>query len=338
MRKIVGIFAMLVALCLCVGALVGCSASEGEGNMSAQQNANKTSVVCTTFPSYDWARQIIGDHTDAIDLELLLDDGVDLHSYQPTVEDIAKVGSADLLVYVGGTSDAWVEDALKNATNSNMRSISLMDAVGSAVREEEVVEGMQGEDEPDHAEVSAHESEVEYDEHVWLSLKNARAIVEGIAAELEAMDPENAQDYANNAQEYEQQLSDLDAEYQAAVDSSRNHTLLYGDRFPFRYLTEDYGLTYYAAFVGCSAETEASFDTITILASKVDELGLHSVLVIENSDQKIANTIIKSTKTKNQEILVMDSLQSTAMSDVDAGTTYLSVMRQNLKTLTKALE
>lgn len=338
MKRIVGTFAVLVALCLCVGALVGCSTGDGKDSASAEQGVDKISVVCTTFPSYDWARQIIGNHTDAINLELLLDDGVDLHSYQPTVEDIAKVGSADLLVYVGGTSDAWVEDALKNAANPDLRSISLMDAVGSAAREEEVVEGMQGEDEPDHAETSAHEGEAEYDEHVWLSLKNARQIVEAIAAELEAMDPANAQDYESNAQEYEQQLSDLDAEYQAAVDSSRNHTLLFGDRFPFRYLTEDYGLTYYAAFVGCSAETEASFDTITFLASKVDELGLHAVLVIENSDQKIANTIIKSTQTKDQQILVMDSLQSTAMSDVEAGTTYLSAMRQNLKTLTKALE
>ncbi|MDO4807683.1 MAG: metal ABC transporter substrate-binding protein [Coriobacteriales bacterium] len=333
MKRIVSTFAVLVALCLCLGALVGCSA--GDGNASTQQDTSKLSVVCTTFPSYDWARQIIGEHTDAINLELLLDDGVDLHSYQPTVEDIAKVGSADLLVYVGGTSDTWVTGALQNATNPNLRTVSLMDCVGSAVREEEVVEGMQGEEDSGNEEASADETE--YDEHVWLSLRNAQLVVEAMAAELEATDPANAQDYAANARDYCDQLASLDTEYQSVVDSARTHTVLFGDRFPFRYLIEDYGLTYYAAFVGCSAETEASFDTVTFLSSKVDELGLPAVLVIENSDQKIAKTIVDNTKTKDQQILVMDSLQSTAMSDVEAGVTYLSAMKQNLQTLSKAL-
>lgn len=328
MKKTVSVLAVLAALCLCLTTLAGCSAGNDEA--SATQGGERPLVVCTTFPSYDWVRQIVGNNTDAVDLELLLDDGVDLHSYQPTVEDIAKVGSADLLVYVGGTSDAWVSDALKNAANPNLRAVSLVEALGSSVREEEHVEGMEGEGE----EAAGG---VEYDEHVWLSLRSASRLVGVLAKELEALDPPNAKDYAANAREYDGQLAALDKEYQSVVGSGRTHTVLFGDRFPFRYLTEDYGLTYYAAFAGCSAETEASFDTVTFLASKVDELNLPAVLVMENSDQRIAETIVGNTKSANQKILVMDSLQSTGMSDVEAGTTYLSAMEQNKETLAKAL-
>lgn len=328
MRKSVGILAVFAALCLCLATLAGCSA--GASGASVQQGGKKPLVVCTTFPSYDWVRQIVGNNADAVDLELLLDDGVDLHSYQPTVEDIAKVGSADLLVYVGGTSDAWVTDALKNATNPNLRAMSLVDTLGSSVREEEHVEGMEEEEEE-------AEGEVGFDEHVWLSLRNASQIVDVLAKELGTLDAAHAKDYAANAREYNKQLASLDKEYESVINSGRTHTVLFGDRFPFRYLTEDYGLTYYAAFAGCSAETEASFDTVTFLASKVDELNLPAVLVMENSDQKIARTIVDNTKRGDQKILVMDSLQSTGMSDVEAGTTYLSTMEQNMAVLAKAL-
>lgn len=308
-----------------------------EVSQNEQENSDKETiqVVTTIFPEYDWVRQIAGEELSHIDLTMLLDNGVDLHSYQPTADDIAKISDCDLFIYVGGESDEWVDDALKEAVNKDMKIINLLEVLGDSVKEEEMVEGMQSEEEEEGEE---EEHEEEKDEHVWLSLKNAETLCQAISADLQEIDPENKDVYDANASVYLEKLSVLDTAYQSAADAASQKTLLFGDRFPFRYLVDDYGLSYYAAFVGCSAETEASFETITFLAGKVDELGLHSVLTLENSDQKIAKTIIENTSEKNQEILTLDSMQSTTSADVANGTTYLSVMENNLNVLKKALQ
>ncbi len=320
----------------------------------AKDPNKKISIVTTIFPEYDWVREIVGNHADKFEITYLMNKGVDLHSYQASAEDIAKVSSADLFIYVGGESDTWAEDAIAEATNKDMKVINLLNSLGSDVKEEEVVEGMAAEDEHDHdhseeakdhdhsKEDKDHEhakegEEVEYDEHVWLSLKNAQKLVMDIEADIESLDPDNAADYAANAKAYVQKLDELDKEYQKAVDESSSKYILVGDRFPFRYLVDDYGLKYSAAFVGCSAETEASFDTITFLAGKLDELGLKNVVTIENSDQKIAKTIIENTKNKDQGLVVLNSLQSVSQKEIDGGLTYLSVMKDNLEVLKKAL-
>ena len=318
----------------------------------AKDPNKKISIVTTIFPEYDWVREIVGNHADKFEITYLMNKGVDLHSYQASAEDIAKVSSADLFIYVGGESDTWAEDAIAEATNKDMKVINLLNSLGSDVKEEEVVEGMAAEDEHDHSEEAKDHDhseedkdhdhakegeEVEYDEHVWLSLKNAQKLVMDIEANIESLDPDNAADYAANAQAYVKKLEELDKEYQKAVDESSVKYILVGDRFPFRYLVDDYGLKYSAAFVGCSAETEASFDTITFLAGKLDELGLKNVVTIENSNQKIAKTIIENTKNKDQGLVVLNSLQSVSQKEIDGGLTYLSVMKDNLEVLKKAL-
>ena len=277
-------------------------------------------------------REILGDKADHAEVTMLLDNGVDLHSYQPTADDIIKISDCDLFLYVGGESDGWVEDALKEATNQNMKVINLLDVLGEQVKEEEVVEGMEAEEEE-----SENEDEPEYDEHVWLSLKNAETLCNAITDALEEIDPANKDAYATNAASYLEKLAALDGEYQTVADNAARKTVLFGDRFPFRYLVDDYGLSYYAAFAGCSAETEASFETISFLAGKVNELGLPCVLTIEGAQHKIAETIVQNTVKKNQSILTLDSMQSTTSTDVANGTTYLSVMESNLDVLKQAL-
>lgn len=327
--------ALVWSLVLLVGILAGCSnASTPSASSASSENKEKLSVVCTIFPEYDWVKQILGDKAENAEITMLLDNGVDLHSYQPTADDIIKLSTCDLFIYVGGESDAWVEDALKEATNKDMVVINLLDVLGDTVKEEEVVEGMEAEAEEESEEV---EAEPEYDEHVWLSLKNAEILCNYIAKQLETIDAANADIYEANAKAYLAQLDSLDEQYQSAVDRAQFHTVLFGDRFPFRYLVDDYDLDYYAAFVGCSAETEASFETIAFLARKVDELGLTSVMTIEGVQHKIAETIIENTAEKNQSVLVMNSMQSTTSADVVSGTTYLSIMEENLHVLTEAL-
>ena len=299
-------------------------------------SAKKIKVVTTIFPEYDWVRQIAGDRTSDMNTIMLLDNGVDLHSYQPTADDIANISDCDLFIYVGGESDAWVDDALKNAVNKDMKVIDLLDVLGNSIKEEEVVEGMQAEEE--ESEEGEEEEGPEYDEHVWLSLRNAEALCKAIEEDLAKIDPNNAEVYQKNNEAYTEKLSALDKEYRSAVDSSANKTLLFGDRFPFRYLVDDYGLKYYAAFVGCSAETEASFATVKFLAEKADKLGLKNVMTIEKSDQKIAKTIIENTKSKDSNILTLDSMQSVTSDDVKNGTTYLSIMESNLEVLKEALK
>lgn len=303
-------------------------ASAGE---TEEASADKLKIVTTIFPEYDWVRQIAGDQISNMELTMLLDNGVDLHSYQPTADDIMKISDCDIFVYVGGESDEWVEDALKEAVNKDMQVINLLEVLGDSVKTEEMVEGMQ---ETEHD----HEHEEEADEHVWLSLKNAQTLSNAIASALETADPANKETYAANAASYVEKLAALDTQYQEAVNNASQKTLLFGDRFPFRYLLDDYGLSYYAAFAGCSAESEASFETISFLAQKVDELGLKNVLTIEKSDQKITKTIIENTRDKNQNILTLDSMQSTTSDDVANGTTYLSVMENNLSVLKEALQ
>jgi zinc transport system substrate-binding protein len=239
----------------------------------------------------------------------------------------------------------------------------MLEELGDDVKEEEVKEGMQhshhhdhededhdhkDHDHEDHDDVDHdHEDEdhdhdhedgeKEYDEHVWLSLKNAEELTEKITDKLETLTPDLAADIAANCDSYVAELDKLDSEYEAAVEASPIKTIIFGDRFPFRYLVDDYDLDYYAAFVGCSAETEASFETISFLTNKVDELHVPAILTIENSDQKVAKTILNNTKSKNQQILVMDSLQSVSQETIDGGKTYLGTMQDNLETLKVAL-
>ena len=297
------------------------------------EEAGKIRVVTTIFPIYDWVREIAGD-TGNTEITLLLDSGVDLHSFQPSAQDILKVATCDLFIYVGGESDEWAEDALAEAVNPDMVVISLVEALGENAKAEEIVEGMEAEEEEEEGEEGEEE---EIDEHVWLSLRNAQVFTSAIADALAQKDPANADSYRANAEAYGAKLAALDAAYAGAVDSAAHKTLLFGDRFPFRYLTDDYGLAYYAAFAGCSAETEASFETVIFLAKKTDELQLPAVLTIEGKDHRIAETIIGSTADKNRKLLTLNSMQGTTANDIEQGATYLKIMEDNLAVLKEAL-
>ena len=499
MKKIIS---LLLALAMTVGLLAGC------GQQNDTNKTNKLSIVTTIFPEYDWVKEILGDKAENAEVTVLLDNGVDLHSYQPTADDIVKISDCDLFIYVGGESDGWVDDALKNATNKDMKVINLLDVLKDTVKTEEAMPGMQNEeghnhgyshfddgdvqdrtlsdwdgdwqsvypyvldgaldpvmdkkaesgsktaeeyhayyetgyqtdvsqitidaendtmcfvkngiaakatyaykgyqiydyesgsrgvryffeatsgdaDAPKYVQFSDHSiepgkaehfhiyfgndgfdalsqemdnwptyypvdmtgddikedmlehEEKEYDEHVWLSLKNAETLVNAISKSLQELDPDSKDTYAANSEAYVEKLSALDADYQATVDSATYKTVLFGDRFPFRYMVDDYGLSYYAAFAGCSAETEASFETISFLAGKVDELRLPCVLTIEGAQHKIAETIVQNTAAKNQKVLAMDSMQSATSKDAASGTTYLSIMEKNLSVLRQALD
>ena len=312
------------------------------GTASAEEAAAapKKRIVTTIFPIYDWVMNVLGEQVENAEVSMLLDNGVDLHSYQPTADDIVRISGCDLFIYVGGESDEWVRDALQEATNKNMTVINLIEALGDSVKEEELVEGMEHDHDHEQEEDHDHDAEAEeaeYDEHVWLSLKNAAVLCRTIAEALGQIDRENAARYTANAEAYTEKLNTLDAQYQAAIDAAALHTLLFADRFPFRYLADDYGLDYYAAFAGCSAETEASFETIIFLAGKLDELGLPAVLQIESADGSIARTVVESTQSRDQQILTMDSMQSTTAKDVSDGANYLSIMEENLDVLKAAL-
>lgn len=329
MKKIT---AVLLSLILMISALTGCG--------GAQNNHADIKVVTTVFPIYDWVREIVKDDVD-IKLDMLLDNGADLHSYQPSATDIVNISDCDVFIYVGGESDKWVSDVIAQAKNKDMIVLDLLDILGDKAKEEEVKEGMQ-EDEHEHEnEKEEHKEgkeEHEYDEHVWLSVKNASLFVSEISDALGKKDAKHSDAFKTNAAAYTDKLTSLDKQYQSAADSAKTKTLLFGDRFPFRYLTDDYKLDYYAAFSGCSAETEASFETIVFLADKVNELGLKAIMQIESSDGSIAKTIRDNTKSKDQEILTLDSMQSVTQKQLSDGETYLNIMQNNLEVLKKALE
>ena len=371
---------LLAGLFLCIVLSVGCSVVKNtsgknttrknaesentiEQNSIEKGNSNKISIVCTTFPQYDWVKNILEEEAEHFNVTLLLDNGVDMHSYQPAVKDIATAGSSELFIYVGGESDTWVEDALKEAKNKDLKAINLMETLDNFVKEEEVVEGMQEErkslghsheksskEKQEQTQKESHENsqeingqkeaadeEPEYDEHIWLSIRNAEIMVKNIEKAIEQLDSDNAKVYQNNAENYIKKLDTLDKQYANTIQNAKYKAILFGDRFPFRYMADDYDLKYYAAFAGCSAETMAGFETVTFLAKKADELQLPVILTIENSDGRIAEAVKSNTTKKNQKILAMNSLQSVTKEQLADGITYLQVMQENLSVLSEAL-
>ena len=323
---------------------VACSAESNE-KTPAQK---KVSIVATTYPQYDWLKNVLGSRLDAVNLKLLIKNGTDLHSYKPSAQDIAAIASADMVVYVGGESDEWIEKALSATPKAGRVQVNLMEALGDRVKEEEIVEGMQAEDEHEHHHEHAeahedhdheHAEEAENDEHVWLSLKNAEILVKNLAEAVAKLDTANASEYHMNAALYVAKISTLDAQYRAAVDSANFKTILFGDRFPFRYLVDDYGIKYFAAFVGCSAESEASFETVAFLAGKMDSLALPAIFTIDGSNGKIARAILDaSKKSKETPVLTLNSMQSVTDAQMQSGTDYLSIMQSNLEVLKKAIK
>lgn len=280
-------------------------------------------IVCTTFPQYDWTRRILGDQMQEVELTLLLDSRVDMHSYQPSARDIITISGCDLLIHVGGESDVWVQDVLRVAQKSDRRVISLVDCVYP---------------QEDHVHDHAHDHEHdEADEHVWLSLRYAQKIVEEIAKTLCALRPQDADTFASNAQMYIAELKALDAQYAEMVGCAERGEILFADRFAFRCLAQDYGLECFAAFSGCSAESEASFETIVSLAQTADRLNLPAMLILEETQPTIAKTVIANTARNDQQILRMNSLQSVTREDVQNGLTYLGAMQENFRILEQAL-
>lgn len=342
MKKIATFAMFILAAAL---TLVACSAESNE-KAPAQK---KVSIVATIYPQYDWLKNVLGDRLDAVDLKLLVKNGTDLHSYKPSAQDIAAIASADMVVYVGGESDEWIEKALKATPKEGRVQVNLMEALGDRVKEEEVVEGMQAEEEHHHehgeeAEEHEHEhhehaEEAENDEHIWLSLKNAEILVMTLADAISKVDSAHATEYHMNAGLYIAKISALDAQYRAATDSAAYKTILFGDRFPFRYLVDDYGIKYFAAFVGCSAESEASFETVAFLAGKMDSLALPAIFTIDGSNGKIARAILDaSKKSKETPVLTLNSMQSVTDAQMQSGIDYLSIMQSNLEVLKKAIK
>ncbi len=342
----------LLVLALCAALVSGCEkGGENLPDKAAekglyQEEGKKGRIVCTIFPIYDWTRELLGERIGDYEVTVLMKNGSDPHNFQPSVMDMARIADCDLFLYIGGESDAWAEDALKEKRNVSRRELALLEVLGEdALEEEEVSTAIgYGRDKKER-----HGEEEEADEHVWLSLKNARIMVQEIESALEVL--ENSGDIfagtgengkgdilRENTEKYLKKLEKLDAEYEKAVREGNKNTLLFCDRFPFRYLTEDYGLRYYAAFSGCSADTQASFETIAYLSAKVDELGLGAVLVLENSDEKVARAVIRNTMDKNQKILVLHSMQSVGWEEMEEGLSYLRLMEENLETLRTALQ
>lgn len=317
------ILSLLLTLLLVLALFSGCKI--------VKNSDGKPTIVVTVFPIYDWVKNILGDRADQFRVKLLMENGSDLHSFNPGLADMQAIHTADVFVYVGGESDKWVPGALKDKTNDQMHILSLMDKLGSALREEEYVEGMVREEEEDEADA------VEYDEHIWLSLRNAETACSAICETLCLQDPEHARTYRANTEAYLAKLEALDGRYTAVVEAAPLHTLIFADRFPFRYLVEDYGLDYYAAYSGCSSEVGVSITTVPFLAGKVDEIGAKYVLCLEGGGSDLPGKVVSEAGSAGVGILNINSMQFVNRAAINEGATYLGIMEQNLDVLTKAL-
>ncbi|MDR2655579.1 MAG: metal ABC transporter substrate-binding protein [Oscillospiraceae bacterium] len=306
---------ILLALLIAAALMASC------GQAASSGGSGKVSVVATTFAPYDFTRAIAGDKAE---ITMLLPPGAESHSFEPTPNDITKIQNCDVFIYVGGESDAWVDRILGSMDTSKIKIITLMDCVDKV--EEEVVEGMQEEEE--------EEEGVAYDEHVWTSPKNAKLIAQKISGELCETDSANAEVYTQNTDSFVSKLDELDGKFQAVVDSASRRTVVFGDRFPFRYFAEAYGLEYFAAFPGCSTETEASAATVKFLIDKINAEEIPVVFHIELSNAKIAETISEATGAK---VLLLHACHNITKDDFEAGKTYLDLMTDNVEPLREAL-
>lgn len=300
MKKITAVLTTIVLLFT-----AGCTQKKDNG---------KISVVCTVFPQYDWIRELTSGLEDKYEITLLTKNGVDIHSYQPSADDIIKLNESDLVVYTGGESDAWVKEYVNGM--SGKTAINMLEAVG------------------DNA-LYDHE-EQEPDEHTWLSLDNAEEICEELADALEILDPSGKEIYEQNKELYEAELELLDLAYKLIGKNPLHNTVVVADRFPFRYMMDEYDIKYFAAFSGCSAETEASFETVKMLTEQAEKVP--AVLVTDNGNLKLAETVVSNTSDKSKPIISLNSMQSVTSEEIDGGITYLSVMKDNLEVLKQALE
>lgn len=332
MKKILKVISVLLTGAVL---LTGC----GTGNVSENHSSEKIRVVCTTFPQYDWLKNILGESEDDFELTLLVKNSADVHNYQPSAKDMIAIREADLFVYIGGESDTWAADLMASDASLKEKAVSLVETLGDEALIEEIVEGMTHTHE--HSEEDGHiHNDKEHDtvdEHVWLSLNNAEVLCQYLSERVCELSPECAEAFRTNTAAYTEELHALNDQYRDMVNASAKNTLIFGDRFPFRYLTEDYGLEYYAAFAGCNAEVEAGFDTVVFLADKVKELHTSYIMVIDGSDRELAKTISNTANKTDMEILVLDSMQSVSWEDIQQGTNYLDIMKANMEILRKAL-
>ncbi len=330
MRKMIS---LIISAVLLTAILAGCSNRTAEIDSGAP---DKISVIATIFAPYDFARQIIGDKAE---IRMLLPPGSESHSYEPTPQDRIAIESCDVFIYVGGESDAWVTDVLEAVDTANMKIVTLMDCVEAV--EEEIVEGME-DDEHDHADEDEHTDEHDHadeepaalDEHVWTSPRNAKLIVEKISNAIAEKDSANAEIYRQNTAAYLSKLDELDAAFQEVVDNAVRKTIVMGDRFPFRYLADAYGLTYFAAFPGCSTDSEPSAATVAFLEDKIKAEGIPVVFHIELSNMNMATQIAEDTGAK---VLLLHACHNITKDDFQNGATYLELMNNNVSALKEAL-
>ena len=329
MKKISKILLVFVAFVFGIVSLTGCNKNK--------DNENKLTIVTTNFPSYDFARAVVKDNKD-VELKMLLKPGAESHDFEPTPQDIIDIKNSDLFIYTGGESDEWISDILDDIDTNKTKVIKMMDLVD--VKEEEIVEGMEDEEheeeEEHHEEEEEHheEEEVEYDEHVWTSPVNAIKIVNALRDEVVSIDNDNKKVYEDSAKEYTDKLEKIDNEFKDIVKNAKRKEIIFGDRFPLRYFADEYNLKYYAAFPGCSAQTEASAKTISYLIDKVNKDKIPVVFHIELSNGKIAEAISKETGAK---VLEFNTAHNISQKDFDAGVTYVDIMEENTKVLKEAL-
>lgn len=350
---------LLALLCLC-GIWTGCSEADSmnvtQNNNGAEMNltaGNKeqVTIVCTTFPLYDWTMNILGEAE--AEVILLLNNGTDMHSFQPSAQELIQIADCDILIHVGGESDSWLEDALEAQPNEERIVVNLMDSLGDAVKEETFTEGMQTEH--THADGSVHEGEHEnegtqegavsvsgelnpvgLDEHIWLSLRYAQSCCTIIEDALCQVLPQNEGQIRQNGFGYRNALQALDVEYSVLAKKMVDDILLVADRFPFLYLAEDYGITYYAAFPGCSTESEADFETVIALTEKINEYEIDTIFITESGTDTLAKTLMNNATYQGQNIQTLHSLQVVYQSDIANGCSYLGYMEENLSVLQEA--
>jgi zinc transport system substrate-binding protein len=288
---------------------------------NAARDANgKINVTVTVFPAYDFVRAVA---KDKVNLKLLLPPGAESHSFEPSPRDIITVQNSDIFIYIGGESDAWVGRILESMNTDNMEILAMLETVEAV--EEEIVEGMEEEGE---------DEEAAYDEHVWTSPINAMLIVNAITKLLCEADPANADFYLENSIDYINKLAELDNAFREVIIGAKRNTIIFADRFPFRYFTDAYGLKYYAAFPGCSTETEPSAATVAFLINKIKAEKIPVVFHLELSNERMADAISGGTGAKK---LLLHACHNVSKRDFNAGLGYLDFMRKNVENLREAL-
>lgn len=325
--KFINVIKKATTIVLCSALIMSVTACSE--NKRGNDDNGKLKIVTTVFPPYDFAKQIAGDKAD---IKMLLPVGTETHHYDPTPSDMIAVKDCDVFIYIGGSNEEWTEKILSDTDREKVKVVKLIEHIDDL--SPSIANSGHSHEGEEHSDEHGH-NENDYDQHIWTSPKNAKIMLGAICDAICEADAENSESYRESKQKYENEITALQNDFKAAADITGEKMLVFADKFPFTYFAKEFGFTCLAAFSSCSDESEPSAATVAMI---IDEVKIHkipAVFYLKFSSKKVADNICNET---GAEAYPLHTCHNVSKDEFEKGESYVSLMRQNLQSIEKALK